>query len=98
MCQLDVSAQVSNMLLEKKDQQRNSVMIYNVEQNRGRLLEQINNTVTKFTLSLPRVINFKFPLQPHHKYYTAQYEEIGFSYLTEMKDDTISHYLTYDFH
>ena len=31
------------------------------------------------TLSLPRVINFKFPLQPHQKYYTRQYEELGFS-------------------
>ena len=32
------------------------------------------------TLSLPRVINFKFPLQPHQKYCTTQYEERGFSY------------------
>ena len=24
------------------------------------------------TLSLPRVINFKFPLQPHQKYYITQ--------------------------
>ena len=31
------------------------------------------------TLSLPRVISFKFPLQPHQKYYTTQYEEIGVS-------------------
>ena len=51
------------------------------------------------TLSLPRVINFKFLLQPHHKSYTTQYEELGFSSLTQMKDDyTInSHYLTYTF-
>ena len=36
------------------------------------------------TLSLPRVINFKFPLQPHQKYYPqkyfpTQYKELGFS-------------------
>ena len=31
------------------------------------------------TLSLPRVINFQFPLQPHQKYYTTQYGELGFS-------------------
>ena len=51
------------------------------------------------TLSLPRMINFKFLLQPHHKCYTTQYQELGFSSLTQMKDDyTInSHYLTYTF-
>ena len=27
----------------------------------------------------PRVINVKFPLQPHQKYYITQYEELGFS-------------------
>ena len=32
-------------------------------------------------------INVKFPLQPHQKYYTTQYEELGFSSLTQMKDD-----------
>ena len=31
------------------------------------------------TLSLPRVINFKFPLQPHQKYYITHYGELGFS-------------------
>ena len=31
------------------------------------------------TLSCPRVINFKFLLQPHQKYYITQYEEVGFS-------------------
>ena len=31
------------------------------------------------TLSLPRVINVKFLLQPHQKYNIAPYEEIGFS-------------------
>ena len=39
------------------------------------------------TLSLPRVINLKFPLQPHQKYYITQYEEFGFSLLTKMNDD-----------
>ena len=28
--------------------------------------------------SLPRVINVKFPLQPHQKHYITQYEELGF--------------------
>ena len=31
------------------------------------------------TLSLPRVIKFKFPLQAHQSYYITQYEELGFS-------------------
>ena len=31
------------------------------------------------TLSLPRMINFKFPLQPYEKYYITQYEELGYS-------------------
>ena len=31
------------------------------------------------TLPLPRVINLKFPLQPHQKYYITQYGELGFS-------------------
>ena len=31
------------------------------------------------TLSLPRMINFKFPLQLHQKYYTTQREELGVS-------------------
>ena len=45
---------------------------------------------------LPRVINFKFLLQPHQKYNIAQYEELGFSQLTQMKDDytTNSRYIT----
>ena len=30
------------------------------------------------TLSLPRVIHFKFLLQPHQKYYITRYEEFGF--------------------
>ena len=33
----------------------------------------------KLTLSLPKMINFKFPLQPHQKYYITQDEELGFS-------------------
>ena len=37
------------------------------------------------SLSLPRVINFEFPLQPHQKYYITQYGELGFSRLTQME-------------
>ena len=33
----------------------------------------------KLSLLPPRVINLKFPLQPHQKYYITQYEELGFS-------------------
>ena len=32
------------------------------------------------------IIIFKFPLQPHQKYYITQYEERDFSLLTQMKD------------
>ena len=35
------------------------------------------------TLSLPRVINVKFPLQPHQKYYITQHEELGITYSDE---------------
>ena len=51
----------------------------------------------RLTLSLPRVINFKFPLQPRQKYYITQYEELGFSSLTQLRDDYAfnSHYLTH---
>ena len=41
-----------------------------------------------------------FLLQPHQKYHITQYEELGFSSLTQMKDDDttkFSHYLTYTF-
>ena len=36
-----------------------------------------------------RVINIEFPLQTNHKYNIARYEELGFSKLTQMKDDYI---------
>ena len=51
------------------------------------------------TLSFPRVINFKFPLQPHQKYYITQYEELGVSSLSRIKDDhtSNSHCITYTF-
>ena len=45
----------------------------------GELLDRSLLGVKGLTLSLPRVINFKFPLQPHQKYYTTQYEELRFS-------------------
>ena len=51
------------------------------------------------TLLLPRVINVKFPLHNHQIYNIIQYEELGFSFLTQMKDDytTNSRYFTYTF-
>ena len=50
-------------------------------------------------LNTKRVINFKFLLQLHQKYYITQYEELGFSYLTQMNDyyTDNSHYRTYTF-
>ena len=52
---------------------------------------------TQLTLSFPRVIDFKFSLQPHQKYYITLYEERGYSQPTQMEDDhtTNSHYLTF---
>ena len=38
-----------------------------------------------WTLSLPRVTNIKFLLQPHQKYYITQYEELGFHCLLRWK-------------
>ena len=38
-----------------------------------------SNRVSGSTHSLPRVINVKFPLQPHQIHYIPQYEELGFS-------------------
>ena len=45
------------------------------------------------------MINFKIRLQPHQQYNLTQYEELGFSQLTQLKDDcTInSHHLTCTF-
>ena len=37
------------------------------------------NLLCNATLSLPRVINIKFPLQPHQQYNITQYGELGFS-------------------
>ena len=39
------------------------------------------NFLAILTLSLPRVINVKFPLQPHQKYNIAQYRELDFPWL-----------------
>ena len=51
------------------------------------------------TPSLPRVINFKSPLQPHQHYYITQNGWLGFSVASQMKDDytTNSHHLTFTF-
>ena len=61
------------------------------------LSSKLNRTGERLTLSLPRVIKFKFPLQPHQKHFITQYEKLGFSWLTEMKDDyaTNFRYLTH---
>ena len=41
------------------------------------------------TPSLPRVINFKFPLQPHQKYYITQCELLGSHSLLRWKMITL---------
>ena len=65
----------------------------------GEKLKLIHLGVKRSTLSLPRVINVKFPLQPHQKCDMTQYEELAFHSLLKLKDDytTSSHYLTYTF-
>ena len=45
----------------------------------GTQLLQKENPPTLLTLSLPRVIKFKFLLHSHQQYYITQYEELGFS-------------------
>ena len=47
------------------------------------------NQVSSLALSHP-MITLKFLLQPHGKYYITQYEEVGFSCFTWMKDDYTS--------
>ena len=47
----------------------------------------LTGTVHKLTRSLPGVIHFKFPLQPHQESYITLYGELGFSWLNYMKDD-----------
>ena len=55
----------------------------------------------RLTHSLSIVVTFKFPLHLHQKYYIAQYEELGFSKLTHVRDCylliTNYHYPTYTF-
>ena len=41
--------------------------------------------ISQFSLSLPRVINVKFPLQPHQKYHTHSMKELTFHSLLRWK-------------
>ena len=52
-----------------------------------RFWERANTSELKcrLTLPLPIVINFKFPLHPHEKFYITQYEEFGFHSLVRYK-------------
>ena len=68
-----------------------------VAQKQRFIPNSVKHMTTYFlTLSLPRVINFKFLLQPHQKYYITQYEELGFSSFTLMTNDYTAnaHYTT----
>ena len=49
------------------------------EQRSKSFVTDANYLDWSLTLSLPRVINFKFLLQPHQKYHITHYEEFGFS-------------------
>ena len=51
------------------------------------------------TLSLPRVINFKFPLQLHQKYYITQIKNLAFHSLLRWHVIPLNdpHYLTHTF-
>ena len=71
--------------------QSSSLCSLNVE------IKKLSTFPWHLTLSLPRVIKFKFPLLPHQKYNTTQYEELGFSSLTLMTNDYTanSHYTTH---
>ena len=64
-----------------------------------RRLQQDMRLQDLLTLSLQRVIDLKFPLQPQYQYNITQYGEISFLSLTQTKDahTTNSHYLTYTF-
>ena len=48
-------------------------------------LEVSSPIIKRLTLSLFRVISFKFPLQLHQKYYITQYVELGVSHLTQIE-------------
>ena len=70
---------------------------WNPEPKAYNLLDSCNaqcwvSTNMSLTLSLPRVIIFKLPLQPHQNYNVTRYEELGFSQLTQMKDDYYYHF------
>ena len=66
-----------------------SFMAHSQECSISNFLCSLTRTITSHSMenlvfhgSLPRVINVKFPLQPHQKYYITQYGELGLSWLT----------------
>ena len=74
--------------IDRRSQSTNYPCVSGIIRRRCQLLEVI--WISFLTLSLPRVINFKFPLQPHQKYYITKYEEPVFSYLTKWKTIILS--------
>ena len=55
-------------------------------------------TYDRLLFSLLKMIDVKFPLQPHQHYYITQHGELHFSYLTQTKDDytTSSRYIAWE--
>ena len=56
------------------------------------LFVNANDKSNEVRLSRICLIKFKFPLQPHQKYHITQYEELCFSWPTQMKDDVFFSY------
>ena len=46
-------------------------------------------------MDLESVIDVKFPLWLHHKYYTTRYGELGVSQLTQLKDGYSTYLLSF---
>ena len=68
---------------EEEDRRRSLDFVDNVIPNTRAQLRVLAQSYqvcagADLTLSLPRVINIKFPLQPHQKYNITQYGELGF--------------------
>ena len=68
-------------------------MAHSQEWSMSNFLCSLTRTITSHSMenlvfhgSLPRVINVKFPLQPHQNYHITQYGELGLSWLTPKSD------------
>ena len=102
----DLKKELQRLVLRRGDSQHSIRLVPQTTQRPTTMDTHVWHQFNQTTAAMPldsgalRVVNFKFPLQPHQKYYITQYEEFGFSLLSQMKDDhtTNPHYLTYAFH